>query len=123
MPSEPISAEDRVRNEIRDSGAPASSLMSPEDAVRIAEEHAAAAVDYATRVVHGPELRGPSVVRISRAISSLETIGATVGVVMYFDYWLQALVLDMRAHIGGIVRERDEALAEVARLKEVLNAE
>jgi len=49
MPSEPISAEDRVRNEVRDNGAPASSMISRKAATRIAEEHAAAAVDFVAR--------------------------------------------------------------------------
>ncbi len=49
MPSEPISAEDRVRNEVRDNGAPASSMISRRAAIRIAEEHAAAAVERATK--------------------------------------------------------------------------
>ncbi len=49
MPSEPISAEDRVRNEVRDNGAPASFMISRKAAIRVAEEHAAAAVASVTR--------------------------------------------------------------------------
>jgi len=108
MPSEPISAEDRVRNEVRDNGAPASFVISRRAAIRVAEEHAAAAVASVTRQRDDARLLYDTIFAYSVEYRSRTEDSIKLA------HSLQTQLDEARAGISLLTHQRDEAKRQLA---------